>query len=126
MNGIDRRRMLLPLGYDSESRLWHGEPSRIFRPEGLLIEHAPDGAMLHGWMTGPTIDLPLGYRPMRLSVFERFEQALSEGRRHPASPSFRVLETGMLLRLDVRTASGEPITPEQFPRFSLTVWGITA
>lgn len=98
---------------------WRGSPDLHFKPEGVMLLDGPERALLHAWIQRKRKLLPASSTPVRLALFERFEDRSDD--HDEARPQFLPVDPGDFVTLDVSDSDGNPI-----PRHaSLTLWGIT-
>lgn len=123
MSAFERRALLSRMktlcGLEYVAPYWVAEVEQVFRPEGLIVTRAPEGARLCEWSVGNTRVLPgPSTRPIYLSALNR----LNEDDSRDARPSFPACDPGTVIRLRVIHRDGSLVEP---PDAELTLWGVS-
>lgn len=119
---MQRSKVLLGFHFMPEPGHWIATAVGLFRPEGLLVAHAPQNARLASLIIGNRIVLPWGDHPIDLAVLERIEMIEAQsGKPFPGRPSYGVAEPGDLIKIRIVDLDDNPLGAP----LGVTLWGTT-
>ncbi len=115
------------LGFSFRDGCFWGMPQVSFRPNGLVIWGAPDGAVLEQAVIGNRLEVLASVEGVPVKFFAMGEsyaqiaKLLDEGKEPPAWCTWHVITPGTNLRIMIQSKKGKTLGPED--GIELCMWG---